>query len=249
MKKAILFLSTLSVLVFLSRCATMNVEALQEMEEVSVAVIGVNKNINLGGFNGLSSVIQRVANDDDFNLDPILAQLHEKTFGEYEKMMPFEFVDENRVIQSERYQNFQLFEREKNEERFEKLSYIKTPEGYKNYNPMALNAKKKAKILRALPEGSDGAMFIYVDYHLKRHDVPMVPVSKAGVEARIILEVVDQQGEKVMKIEKKAESEEKIKAVAGIMTDVGKIQSMCRASTEMAIEKVDAFIQEEMSGV
>lgn len=248
MRNSIVILSTVVAILLFPKCSTMDVEAVQKMDNVSVALIGVNKHIDMGGYNDLAGLVQRIAEDEAFDLDPVVDKLHKKTFGEYEKFLPFNLMPEEKVIGADRYKTFTLFEKEKREERFKNWAFIKTPEGYKEYDPNALNDKERKKMLdEGLPSNTDGGMFMYVDYVLVKHDIPMLPVSKAGVKARVRIEVIDAEGEQVMKIRKSAESDEKIKAVVGVMKDVSKIQSMCENATEKAMDEVELFIKEELA--
>ncbi len=243
-----LLLVVVTVMMFLlPRCSSMDTEAVKSMDKVSVALISANKHIDMGDFSGIGTMIQRLADDENFKLDPVVDKLHKKTFREYKSMMPFDIVSEEKVIGSEDYKNFQVYENEQKEKNFKKGSKVITPDGYKGYYPKYFKKKHTKKLLKTMPSEADGMMYVYVSYSLKKHDVPMVPYSNGSIKAKINIQLFDKEANKVMAINKTGESDEKIKIVVGNMPNPEKIQPMCKNATDKAFNKVEEFIKSELA--
>ena len=229
-------------------CSSIDTEKVRELDQVAVPLISVNKYINMGGFNQLGSIVQRIAENDKFDLQPAANNIQTRVYGKYADYFPFEVMKEDQVLTTDQYVNFNLYDKDSNRDRWRKSKFIVTPNSnYKNYHPRRLNKGDRAKFLKSVPASADAALFVYVDYGLVRRNIPMIPVSMAAVEARVYLELVDRNGEQILKIRKNAESEDEFKAVAGVMLKPEKIQGMTIEATEMAMEKVDEFVQKKMS--
>lgn len=242
-----LIISELLSVLLLPSCSSMDTEAVKKMDQVAVGIVGVDKYIDMGDYSGIGTMIQRLSQDESFDLKPIAQQLHDKTFNEYEEIMPFSLMQENKVLNTSAYKNFQAFDKKKHDDRFKKNSHMIKPEGYMEYNPSKFNKKQTRKLVKAMPAEADGMMLIYLTYTMKKNNVPVVPFSNASIIAKINLELYDKAGERVMKINKQAESEKQMKVVAGAMLKVEEIQPMCQEATEMVFEVVDEFIKKELS--
>lgn len=247
MVRTIVVVAVIAMAFLLPRCSSMDTEAVKSMDRVGVSLMGANKYIDMGEFTGIGTIIQRLADNENFRLHPIVDEMHKKTFTKYNSMMPFELIDEEKVIGTKSYKNFQLFDSERKEENFKKGSRVITPDGYKKYYPKYFKNKHTSKLLDAMPSSADGMMYIYVGYSLKKHNVPMVPYSNGSIKAKVHIELYDKEGQKVMNVIKKGESDEKINIVAGTMPNPDKIQPMCKNATDKAFKEVKAFIQGELS--
>lgn len=247
MNRTILVIAATVTLFLLPRCSSMDTEAVKSMDRVAVSLMSANKHIDMGDFSGIGTMIQRLADDENFSLDPVVKKMHKKTFREYNSMMPFELMSEEEVIGTDSYKNFQVFENDQKEENFNQSSKVITPDGYKNYYPKFFKDKHTKKLIDVMPSSADGMMYIYVSYSLKKHDVPMVPYSNGSIKAKVFIELFNKQGEQIMKANKKGESEEKIKIVVGNMPNPDKIQPMCKDATDKAFGKVEEFIQSNLS--
>lgn len=230
--------------IFISGCSSIDTEKVRALDKVAVPLISVNKYIGMGGFNQLGSLIQRIAEDDKFDLQPAADKLQKRVYGKYSDYFPFQVMSEDQVLTTDKYKNFNLYDKE----RWNKSKFILTPnENYKNYHPRRLNRGERAKFLSSIPAEANAALFVYVDYNLVRRNIPMVPVSMAAVQAKVYLELVDRNGDQILKIRKKAESEEEFKAVAGVMLKPDNLQGMTIEATELAMAKVDEFVEKKMS--
>lgn len=233
----------LTLFIFISGCSSIDTEKVRALDKVAVPMITVGKYINMGQFS-LGSVVQRLAEDEKFDLNPALESLYEKTYNDFETSLPFNIIEEDEMLESEAYKNFNPFSKPKN--KLYKPSTLLTPDGYMKYHPLALNKKRRAKVLNVIPEDADAAMFVYITYDLVKREIPMIPVSNAAVRANIRMDIYDRNGERILKIRKSAESEEDMKAVAGVMTDTDKIRSMTLSATDKALKTADNYIKDNL---
>lgn len=229
--------------IFIAGCSSIDTEKVRALDKVAVPMITIGKYIDMGEFS-LGSVVQRLAEDEKFDLNPALESLHEKTYNDFETSLPFNIIEEDKMLGTEAYKNFNPFSTPKN--KLYKPSTLLTPDGYMKYHPLALNKKRRAKVLNVIPEDADAAMFVYITYDLVKRKMPMVPVSNAAVRANINMDIYDRNGERILKIRKRAESEEDMKAVAGVMTDTDKIRSMTISATEKALKTADDYIKDNL---
>jgi len=229
--------------VLLLGCSSIDVEKVRALDKVAVPMITVGKYIDMGEFN-LGSAIQRLAEDEKFELQPALDDLHNKTYNDFATSLPFNIVDEEKLLESNAYKNFNPFSASK--KNIYKPSTLLTPDGYMKYHPLALNKKKRAKVLKVIPEEANAAMFVYITYDLVKRKIPMIPVDKAAIRANINMDIYDRQGERILKIRKNAESDDEIKAVAGVLTDTDKIKSMTLNATDKALQVADDYIKQNL---
>ena len=246
-KGPVFILIGLSTVLLLSSCSSMDTEAVQGMDKVAVGMIGVDKYIDMGEYSGLGTAIQRLADDKSFDLNSVADQLHKKTFTEYNKVMPFELISEEKVIGVSAYKNYTAFDEKKKDDRLKRYSNVIPPEGYLDYSPTFLNKKHIAKLIKTMPDEADGMMLVYLKYTMIRNNVPMVPFSNATIKADAYLGLYDKEGNQVMKINKNAESDKKMKVVAGAMLKTDEVLPMCKEATQKVFKEVDEFIKKELS--
>ncbi len=247
MKRSMFLPIGLFATLFLSSCSSMDTEAVQGMNKVAVGMIGVDKYIDMGEYSGLGTSIQRLADDKSFDLNSIVDQLHKKTFTEYHEVIPFELISEEKVIGTTAYKSFTALDDKKKDDQLKKYSNVITPEGYLDYSPTFLNKKHIAKLIKTMPEEADGMMLVYLKYTMIKNNVPMVPFSNATIKADVYLGLYDTEGNQVMKINKNAESDKKMKVVAGAMLKTDEVLPMCKEATQKVFKDVDDFIQKELS--
>ena len=241
--QSIKYLMVLPLSVLLLGCSSIDVERVRALDKVAVPMITVGKYINMGKFD-LGSAIQRLAEDDKFDLQPALDDLHEKTYNDFATSLPFDVVEEKKLLESDAYKNFNPFSASK--KNVYKPSSLLTPEGYMKYHPDALNKRKRAKVLKVIPDEADAAMFVYITYDLEKRKIPMLPIDKAAVKANINMDIYDRNGERILKVRKSAESDDDIKAVAGVLTDTDKIKSMTLNATNKALRVANSYIRSEL---
>lgn len=245
-KHPVFLLMGLSLFLLLPSCSSMDVEAVKSMDKVAVAMVGVDKYIDMGDYSGLGSSIQRLSDDKSFDLNSIAAELHKKTFNDYKEFMPFDLISEEKVLGASAYQNYTALDNKEHDARLKKYSHVITPEGYLDYSPTFLNKKHIAKLIKTMPEEADGMMLVYLKYTMMKHNVPMVPFSKATIKAEVYLGLYDREGTQVMKVNKKAESDTEMKVVAGIMLKTDEILPMCEEATQKVFDVVDQYIKNEL---
>jgi len=235
--------------------STIEVAKVKQTKEVAVPIITVNEYIDMSNLDdtGLTTLMQRIAENEEFDLTPTVKKLRNKTYDEYAAQMPFTILPESEVIHTEKYQNFNLLQKEANDERYQNLQFLLVPDGYKKYNlgQGALLWNRQPRMFGAVPEQVDALLFASADYAMVK-DNPfwffLMPFAadRVYVKATIRYEMVNREGETIMRIVKSAKSRDYTRMVAGLNLDVDEIQGLATTATERAFVKVDEFVQEEM---
>lgn len=248
--------TVLVLLVIFTGCAsTIEVQQVRQADEVAVPIITVNEYIDMSHLDdaGFTTLVQRVAENEEYDLSPVVKKLRDKTFDEYAARMPFTILPESEVIRTDTYQNFNLLEKESNDQRYQNLQFLLVPDGYKKYNlgQGALLWNRQPKMFDAVPDQVDGLLFASAEYAMVKDNpfwyffVPFV-ADRVYIEATIRYEMIDREGNTILRIVKSAKSKDHTRMVAGVNLDVDKIQDLAINATDLAFTKVDQFVKQEM---
>jgi hypothetical protein len=242
----------------------MNVSDVQTAEEAAVPIITVDKYIDMtdlqeGGSlasgDGGGAFMQRILNDDAFDLSPMADLLQERTFGTYAERLPVQIMPEEAVIQTNQYKNFTLLDEESNDDRMQRVNRLEVPEGYKKYNvgQGSVFGDRQQQMFGAVPDEADAILLVSAGYEMIE-DNPFyynfLPISpdRAYVKSTVRMEMIDRDGNEIMEIVQTARSNNHVKTVGGITTDASKIQPLCTEATEKAIEAIDTATKQELAG-
>jgi hypothetical protein len=247
-KKSILTLFA-ALLVF-AGCSSVDTAKIKDKENVAVTLISVDQYIDMTDVQSEAMIAQRILDDDSFDLTPMADQLRNNVFGRYQDRLPNNFLAEERVIDSDRYQSFRLFDNENFEDRFKKVNVI-APEGYKHYKPIYLNASMEKRMLKAIPDEADAMMFASIDYEFKEDSNFLFKIlpfgtKQAVVKANLYMEMFNEEGDTIMKIHKSASSDNKMNMVGGISVKPDKIQDLCAEASRNVFEETDQYLKEEL---
>ncbi len=247
-------MSTVFIGAFLTfhACSTLDKAAVRDTDKAAVALIGVNKHLDFDDeFGAGVQIVQKLAQSDKFDLEPIRKDLHKKTFNEYNEFLPFELMNEEDVIGSKAYKEFTVYDDETKEENFRKGGdHFLQKEGYLPYLPTSFshNQDRRKSFFKTMPDNADAMLMIELSYDLDKQNSMVPGVSKGKVKANLHMILSDEKGEKIMKIIKTATSEDDVKVVLNQgIPDPDKIQPMCADATEKVMEKAETFIKEELS--
>jgi hypothetical protein len=249
MKRFVLYTGILAFTFALTACSTLDKTAVKKTDRVAVALVGVDKHLQYGSDFAIGSMVQRLAQSEEFNLKPIAKKLHRKTFGTYAEFMPYTLISEKKVIKRSEYKNFRLFDTETEEELFKKSSNFVTVKNYKKYRPEFLNRGHRKELIKAMPETADAMLMVGLYYELDKQNTMIPGYTKAKAVAHLNMELVKPNGEKIMNIEKEAQSDKSIEiAFDWAILKPEKIRPLCSTATTRVMDKAEKFIEDEMAG-
>jgi len=264
----ILSCAVVAMAVLLTSCgsskSSMNVSDVQSAEMAAVPIITVDQYIDMtdlqdGGSlasgDGVGGFMQRILNDDAFNLSPMADLLRKRTFGTYAERLPVRIMPEEEVIRTERYKNFTLLDEESNDDRMQRVNRLKVPEGYKQYNVGrgSVFGDRQQQMFGAVPKEADAILLVSADYEMIE-DNPFyynfLPISpdRAYVKSTVRMEMLDRDGNEIMEIVQTARSNNHVNTVGGVTTEASKIQPLCTEATEKAIKAIDKATKKELAG-
>lgn len=241
------------VVVFLMpTCSTIDQEAVRKVDKAAVAIVGINKQLNYGPNFNIGQLVQRLAEDEKFDITPLSNKLRKRTYGRYAELFPFKLIPEEKVIQSDKYQNFQLFEKtskEQNIKQASQYSHFITPDNYLKYYPRLLNNReKRSRLFDAVPDEAEGIVMMSISYKLKQEMSPMPGVKKGKVEAKLRMDLIKENGERIFKVNKTGKSNNQVKVVlnTGVLK-AEKIRPLCVEATNQVMAKAQSFLQKKMA--
>jgi hypothetical protein len=241
-------------LFFLTSCATLDVAKVKQTEDVAVPIIYVDEYINIEDM-GTAGLVQRLVQDEEFDLSPLVDTLHHNVYNDYAEQLPVTVMPEASVIQTDRYQTFNLVGDASTDDRYENLQSLLVPEGYKKYRIAqgALIADQQDDMFEAVPEEADGLMFASASYALVKDNpwwyffVPFGAPDRGWVEAKVRLEMIDRSGDTILRVSETGRSSDYVTMAGGLTLSPEEIQPMCFTATEKAFSQVDTFIRSELS--
>lgn len=252
MKRISFYLSLIVVILGMPTCSTIDQEAVKKVDKAAVAIVGVNKQLNYESSFNIGQLVQKLAQDDKFDLAPLADKLRNETFGTYERFFPFELIAEEKVTQADRYQDFRMYDDPKKEQNLKVASsrtFFITPDKYLNYYPQLLNTRdKRSRLFEAVPEAADGILMMNIYYKMIQERSLVPGVKKGKVEAHLRMDLIKENGERIFKIDKKAKSNNKVKVVlnTGILKPE-KIKPLCVDATNQVMAEAERFLRKKLA--
>jgi len=212
-------------------------------KKVAVVTFYVNKSVSmadLDGTLGTAASVAAMAGDPKFDLESILKEFHQKFFTEYAKVLPFEFIPEEKVINSESYQNLRYAWDKQNDRNKSSVRRVYTGiDGYKILLTESFNKKGQMEVLHSIESEADGIMYINLSYAFIKK-LAFGGMGAAGVEARIEMLLYNKEGKNVFRIYEKAQSKASVALVKGIpVMEAGKILPLCEDASEQIIDDLN----------
>ena len=228
-------------------CSSMNTAAVKKVDKASVALIGVDKHISFSDDFALGSLVQKLAQDDKFDLQPMAKDLHNNVFGLYAESVPFNLMPEEQVIDTDRYKNFRLYDSDLKESNFKRGSNIITVENYKDYKVDYLDKSQREQLYKAIPNEADAMVLVGLSYKLVQENSMIPGVNKGKIKATLNYEVTNSSGERILNVNKSAKSDSDMKVVlnAGMLSP-DKILPMCQEATDKVMGKMQSFIAKKL---
>jgi hypothetical protein len=224
MRKILLFTFMLSIALSISA----------QNKKVAVVTFYANKFIeadeSLAGGAQLVASISAIAKDDNFNLKPTLEKFHKTFFEDFSKEFPFDFVDENTILNNEDYKNFV-----RRDTSYNFLTNSLSIQGYNLYDVAALYTRDLDKLITIFPD-VDGFMFVYMSFKI----APKVSVGgmgTAGVQANITMKLWNRDGKKVFNIYESAMSKKTVALIGGVpVMKTVEILPACESAADILLE-------------
>jgi len=164
--------------IFSYGCSSMNTAAVKKVDQAGVALIGVDKHIQFSDEFALGSLVQKLAQDEKFDLKPMAEDLHNNVFGLYAQSVPFNLMPEEQVIETERYKTFRLYDSDLKEKNFKRGSNIITVKNYKDYKVDYLGKSQREKLYNAIPGEADAMVLVGLSYKLVQENSLIPGVNK-----------------------------------------------------------------------
>ncbi len=224
MKKSLLSLSLISVF-FITNSFAQN-------KKVAVVTFYVVRKIGLDQFGSTAQVANRLIEDPNFNMEPLLKNFHAQFFDNYAKQFPFDLVPEETVLNNEAYKAFTPLGSEGNFDLLKDNYNLPYP-GYKVVLPVMGHGNER-KLLEILK--TDGVMKVYVDFDLVKFGFGNMGVVRVNAFANIAL--FNKNGDKVFSIRENAKSKSVSPLVGGVpVITPEKILPMCESAlTELMVD-------------
>lgn len=209
-------------------------------KKVAVVTFYADKHINfeqLGGGVGMVAAISSLAEDENFNLQPVLNNFHETFFNDYVPQFPFDVMPEEQVINNEKYKAYESKNNETSDaERSKLFQRYLTFEGYKPLAETILKKNSNEVAMLEIFDEADGVMFVFIDYAFVKKPVPFT----AGIQAYVNMFLYNKEAKKVFKIRQFATSSESVGIVGGIpIMSPEKLLPLCESATAEVVEKLN----------
>ena len=217
-------------------------------KKVAVTTFMMNKKVQPGDLGLGAEALKKatsLADNPSFNLNPMLDQLHKTFFNDLAKKFPFELIDEQEVVGSQGYKDYELqFDEEKGLNKAI-LSFYIHKDGYRFLREGGkLTAREKRdeiNMLEIFPE-ADGIMFVQMWFAFAKK-IAIGGTGSAGINAYFNMQLYNREGKKVFRYREFATSKKSVGIVAGIpVMDVNKIMPLCESSFERMLEKMEKDI-------
>ena len=242
-----ILLLSLSI-VFLAGCAMIDVPKVKQNETAAVVMIGVNKNLDMSEMGGgTAGSIQRLVDDESFDLSPMVGIVHNKVHEEFVEQFPITFLPEEEVLYTEEYENFRAYDSKEADERWIDNSTMLVPEDYQPFRHESMSNNQREQLFEAVTDEVDIITFVSVHYYMEDATPFWRFFTEEGViRVSVNIRMMDRNGDTVARIAEAEESEESIKMVGGVTIDPEKIEDLSKAATEKAFQSVYKFTQEEL---
>ncbi|NJO89412.1 MAG: hypothetical protein HC831_10985 [Chloroflexia bacterium] len=169
---------------FLIICFTaIHLNIYAQNKKVAVTSFWVSKHIGFeelgGSAAGLAASIASLAEDPNFNLQPVLDNFYNTFTTEYAKQFPFDLVPENEVLEKPEYQSFEgRYNESKDVDRAKILQQFLTPKNYKPLQESLFKGEKsnQMQMVEMFKDMADGVMFVSMGYDFVKSQCHLLQV-------------------------------------------------------------------------
>jgi len=214
-------------------------------KKVALTTFWVSKHISfeqLGGGVGLAAAVASLAEDSNFNLQPVLDNFYKTFTEEYTPQFPFAMLDKDSVIGKEEYQNYEgRFNEDSDEDRSKLFQRFLTVEGYTPLQESLFKGEKsnQMQMVEMFKDQADGVMFVSMGYEFIKKPMPFT----AGIRAFVRIKIWNKEGKRVLTINEYGTSKESVGIVAGIpIMKPEKLLPLCENASEKLLKDLNKKI-------
>ena len=221
-------------------------------KKVALTTISVNKTIDFSELNSDAAMVASIcamANDEDFNLQPVLDKFKTALLEEWVPQLPIELIPESEILSNEEYKNFQTVRydpTDKNDINSKLFGSVLLPEGYR-YMTQCIGILKSKKIVATADETrilqvfptADGVLFAELSFAF----VPKLAIGGMGtakIDARVTLTLFNKEGKVALRVFETASSDKKVAMIKGVpVVDKKELIPMCNQAAESIIKDLN----------
>lgn len=211
-------------------------------KKVALTSFWVSKHIGfeeLGGSAALAASIASLAEDPNFNLQPVLDNFYNTFMTEYAKQFPFELLPENEVLDNPAYQSYEgRYDESKDADRNKFFQQFLTPKTYKPLMESLFKGEKsnQMQMVEMFKNVADGVMFVSMGYDFVKKPMPFT----AGIRAYIRIKIWNKEGDKVVTINEYGTSKKTVAIVGGVpIMKVEKLLPLCESASEKLVQDLN----------
>ncbi len=211
-------------------------------KKVALTSFWVSKHIGfeeLGGGAGMVASIASLAEDPNFDLQPVLDHFYQTFSEEYAKQFPFDLLPEDQVLGKAAYQSFEgRFNESKDKDAHALLRQYLTPKTYKPLQESLFKGESsnQMQMVEMFKTEADGVMFVSMGYDFIKKPLPFT----AGVRAYIRIKIWNKEGKRVLSINQSEVSKGTIGIIAGIpIMDPEELLPLCEDASKELIEDLN----------
>jgi len=211
-------------------------------KKVALTSFWVSKHIGfeeLGGGAGLAAAIASLAEDPNFNLQPVLDNFYNTFMTDYAEQFPFDFLSEDEVLGKPEYQAYEgRFNESDDADRNLLMQQYLTPKTYKPLQESLIKGEKsnQMQMVNMFKENADGIMFVSMGYDFVKKPMPFT----AGVRAYIRIKIWNKEGKRVLTINEYGTSKKTVAIVAGIpVMKPEQLLPLCESASEKLVSDLN----------
>ena len=197
----------------------------------------------LGGNVGMAAAIASLAEDPNFNLQPVLDNFYNIFTTKYAKLFPFKLIDETEVLEHADYKAYEgRFNESEDVDRNKLFQQFLTPKTYKPLQESLLKGEKsnQMQMVKMFSDKADGIMFVSMGYDFVRKAVPLT----AGIRAFIRIKIWNKEGKRVLAINEYGTSKKSVAIVGGIpIMSPEKLLPLCESASEKLVADLNKKIK------
>jgi hypothetical protein len=229
--------ASLAVAALLSlSCATLEKGQVAGVEEAALISIYCDKRIDMSDFGGLAALVNQLAQDKSFQLQPLAVKLRDDMFGKYAAGLPFKLVAESQVIGAPAYRTFETQKFSLNK------AFYDAPDGYVFY---PLNDDVAYRVLLDAFPGVEAFMVCSAYFKLTK-EFSIAGFGTARVTSFVTVLALDRNRQVILRKSTYAGSDDTIKFALGGVFDASEILPLCVQATDKAARKFEAWFSKEM---
>ncbi len=217
-------------------CATLEKGQVAGVEQAALISVYCDKRIDMSDFKGLAALVNRLAQDESFQLKPLAVKMRDDMFGRYAAGLPFQLLPEKQVIGAPVYRTFetQKFSLSK--------AFYDAPEGYVFY-PLSDDVAYRV-LLDAFPDVE--AFMVCSAYFKLTKEFAIAGFGTARVTAYVTVLALDRERKVILRKYTWAASDDTIKFALGGVFDAKQILPLCVQATDKAAKKFEVWFSKEM---